>query len=709
MSALIEGKHSANCLVHILVQNSAKFALDYSSFSNPIVLDAAIPFYSLIPQSYELESIYYERFRKVHDSCDYLRSLNCILTLVLVDKVPGSLAPIHYIPLMQRFILPHNSDAEVVLPSYFIIASQSSPFSLEHDVKEEIQGFARKVSNKYFHPIFWLPFEKEIAASGASGWLYCSFCPPSRAYVHFNCPHYWSNCSERMIMAYDLASQGGKSVEWRMLSGAFGIFPQFASERSCPFSLINSKQCVQDEFELVVQHLFKGLNTSGLGESDATPESFDYPAIIRDDQRLNFGPARFIATGQRYEFRFITSHGVAENGVLSVRGLLSPLNKEVWVAFMVTMMTLAFTIGALKEGKMLLITGLGNAHWLFIMCLEQPAMRKIFKGVNYTAAATIMLSCWLAAAVFIVNSYRAMMKCTYILEPSYRTPLKYLRELEGFQLYFIYKFPGYDYVAWAKDRQSHMSKCERQRSVYPQWLHEDLFDCEAAFFSSTCTDPAFYGCGISVCNGLKWLQQRLCMIQDEREWLRRYCKLMRNLFHHARLRRPTQLGQLIITELVKPETAIVVPREELEVIWSQAKVIAANSDVKLASNHDIDSDDLLGAEPYYKISSGFVSTTGSKNIFVFRATMLVESGVCGLWRSWEKQRQSWISRSDAMELPNFMSLSLTNSNVTVVFHLYLYCICGAIVAFAVEFGWEMLQQVWMRRCWRLLCVRRVRD
>ena len=136
---------------------------------------------------------------------------------------------------------------------------------------------------------------------------------------------------------------------------------------------------------------------------------------------------------------------------------------------------------ALKGGN-LLRTGLRNMYWLCIACVEQPVLLNIFRGVKSLGASTAMLTCSLFLIVFVMNAYKAMMKCTYTLKHSYSTPLKFLRDLEGFTLFFVFKFPGYGAIELERVRHSNVSSCENQRPTrYPQLYVADSFDCEAKF------------------------------------------------------------------------------------------------------------------------------------------------------------------------------------------------------------------------------------
>ena len=685
ISALTQGEHFSSCLVHILVQDFVKFPLDYISFSNPVVVDVAVPFYNLTLEIHDLETAYYARFIKVHDSSDYLRNLNCILTLVLVNQIPGSLASMHYVPFLQRFIFAHNSDSDVVLPGYFVIISQNTPFGSEDEVRAELEGFAMKASKTYFHPIFWLPLENGHSSS-VPGWLYCSFCRPSRAFTHFNYTD-WSDCVDSMMRVYELATDAGRGVEWRLLVDQVHHVPVFIKLPPCPFTMRNDHSCVQDEFELFVQFLFEGLNEAEFTINETIRKSdVAYPVVVRKGTNMDGMPVGFIEAGQRYEFRFLTCHGVAETS-MSLHALISPLSNKVWFALAVTMVATAFTFAGLREGGKLLMKVLRNIHWMWVMCLDQPATNKILQGVYSKTASALILGSWLLLLVFIVNAYKAMVKCIYVLEPTYTTPLRYLRDLEGFKLFFLYTPPGREanYMR-DEDRQSQILYCEKLRILYPQWAHSNSFDCEAEFYGLMCSNPAFHGHGTSVCKAMNWFKQRLCTTPngDERQWLRRYCKLLRGLLRHVRIRLSGQLDELIKTELSKPKTAIVVPQEEFESIWKQAKAIMVSNKLKLASNRHTDFDYLLSVEPYYKISAGFVTTGVNKNVLMFRATVLVESGVSGQWKNWKKFRQSWMTESSVMQLPNFMPLSLFNSNVAVVFHLYFYCTSFTIGTLLVE-------------------------
>ena len=110
LGVLIEGQDFANCLIHIVIQQGKTVPLDYSSFANPVV-NYVVPHYTLFHTPDDLAIAFLAKRDNIHDPSDYMRNLKCILTLVLVDRVPGSLIPLNQIHFPQRFIFPHNTGA----------------------------------------------------------------------------------------------------------------------------------------------------------------------------------------------------------------------------------------------------------------------------------------------------------------------------------------------------------------------------------------------------------------------------------------------------------------------------------------------------------------------------------------------------------------------------------------------------------------------
>ena len=697
IGSLIKGKHFENCLVHVITQGFRSDSLDYSSFSNPVGIDSGQYRSRRIPNWLAPPFLY---SGGKHEPSDQLRYLRCLLTLVIVDRLPGSLSKINHFLFDQRYTFRHNSDAYFVLLGYYILISRSLPKTLVEAVKQEIKLFAHRISYmqdfpmNYF-PVFWLPLGTE-ATPGISGWFSCTYCAKSKQYTPFYCTDL-SDCSESMVNAYEDASEGGKGVEWRMTKGRRRVFPTFISLPPCPLTLGQHGDCIQNEPDNFFNFLFQGLNESLLQENaklKADGVGFINPRVVRDEFIKDSWPIYFMATGQRYELRFITSHGVAQND-LSVGILLCPFQRKVWLALAVAMVSFSLALAGLKNDGVLPTVG-ENFHCFVAMCLEQYVLGKVLRGTSFKVAPVIMLSSWLIFVVVVVNVYKATLKSTYMLEPSYETYMKHLRDLQGFQLYFIHKFPWYNASTLAPAVKRYEAACKSWNERRPDIGNR--LDCKAEFYRYQCGGMSSEVQEVSLCSAMASfdVSWRIRSIdywfandnEKYRKWVVGYYNLTRGLLQHTRARDPDALNELVANELKEPKTALVVPRERFDTIWKQVKGAMVATGAKLANNRDTDSEGLLSISLHYGISSGFVATPGHKNIFVFRAKVLTESGIYRLWIEWEQFRKIW--EQPKVEYPSFVALSLTNSDVGVIFILYIYCVCVCVVAVTAEMVSKMV-------------------
>ena len=108
---------------------------------------------------------------------------------------------------------------------------------------------------------------------------------------------------------------------------------------------------------------------------------------------------------------------------------------------------------------------------------------------------------------------------------------------------------------------------------------------------------------------------------------------------------------------------------------------------KFASNIDTITDGVLSVAPKYKISSGFAFN--GKNVLLTRAKVLTESGIYTLWKRREELRareENWAGIMGG-KYSTFVALSLSNSDLPIVFLVYTYCLCFSLFCLAMELGW----------------------
>ena len=513
-----------------------------------------------------------------------------------------------------------------------------------------------------------------------------------------------------MLRVYESSTGLGNNVQWQLSQENRNTAPTI--EGSCAVSSSAYEPCERREPESVLHFLLQNVNST-LHRKTQPAVSALLPLIMYAEFQSYSYPAFILHTGEKWQFRFITSDGLKEDSV-SLGNLASPFKLKLWACFGAAIMILA-----------LLLTGLSGFNFhscalhlfgLLSTLVDQPVQfrNQTRAPVSSVMAHRITMGSWLLSILVTRMVYKAMLKSTYMLEPKYETELEYLKDLQGFTLYFFHTYEPDSVQPWvAKSLKSWLLSCvdgrEKRRGQYGPATSQ--MDCETQYYKSKCvyTVNAYQEetGGLTICSVMRSHSasydedyQRKCKhatnfdsMNTENNWKDFYedkdvylCEiriLTENLLRHVRVREETELETILLNGLTAPKTALVIPQRSFDRVWEQVRGVMKKTRKKLASNANTKDDPVLGLSPTYKISSDF-GIYGDV-LQIRRAKVLMESGLYRLWKRWDKLRGARKSTQGISEkYSDFIPLSLKNSDFMIVFHLYTCCLCFVFASLLIE-------------------------
>ena len=701
--------HFKNCLIHTLRLNSVS-EFDYTKLSSPAVVGTAQDLRKRRHNYAHTE----RRPQSWKHEADQMRYLSCILNIVTLAFLTQSVSSHQtYGWLRQKFVFNNEAGTKFQLHSQLVIFDAAKndedvPNTSEVvQLRLEMEYFVSINTIEYFLPTFWL--RRSIDGS-TRAWFHCWYCGLTENFVPFNCPGLES-CSKNMMDVYVDATQDGRNVQWLLRQD--GRYLQHSSKPAVctPENVQPHETCERKEPGTVLEFLSEGLNTTK-PLSSAT-RARQLPQITYAEITGYNHPAFVLSTGERYQFRFITSDSIFKHG-MTLGTLTSPFQLELWLCLGATTLILAVLLARLT-GFSFLRCGLNVVHLASTM-LEQPVQLLQYRpGTSLLSlrACRVTMGTWLLCILAIGMTYKAMLKSTYMLEPKFETKLEYLKDLQGFTLYFLHAISSETTPRSRQSLESHMAMCTKLRKVYEEryGIGFDELDCEAEFYTTTCDAWLHYLEGVrnlSFCSAVQThitlysiAREKKCkgIIVDlmftgkESERLFSYThdgenshclcdhhRLIKRLMQHVRVHDEAELESLLMNGLSHPRTALVVPQQSFEKTWEQVRKVMKTTRKKFASNIQTKNDPVLSISPKYKISSGF--GIEGKNVLLWRAKVLMESGLQKLWKSREVVGQRRAKKFNGMtgKYSSFIPLSLSNSDFIIVFHVYMYCILFAIIA-----------------------------
>ncbi|CAG7701574.1 unnamed protein product [Allacma fusca] len=301
---------------------------------------------------------------------------------------------------------------------------------------------------------------------------------------------------------------------------------------------------------------------------------------------------------------------------------------------------------------------LSNLLQVMGFCLEQGIGSAIVNS-NFRIVVRIrkiVLAAWFLICIIITNSYKGIIKAHFAVTFPFETHWRFIEELSNFTLYL----PG--------------GKC--RRTVSRSGLTTVNFDTYKNEFSSrTCmkwppgkseNEFLYYSLTeefISLPNSGSRLEGRQFECVCANEW-----------------------ENLILKNLTKQNTAILIQANEFEYFWRKIKILmGSQSSLKFAHNKRI-FDGFFRRRKFIYISSGMEDI--HKNPAHNRIRTLLSSGIYWMWEKWDKLRYpsevSVTNTSGLENVQNVKPLSLTGSDINLTFLLLLMCSFCCTAVFLLE-------------------------
>ena len=161
--------------------------------------------------------------------------------------------------------------------------------------------------------------------------------------------------------------------------------------------------------------------------------------------------------------------------------------------------------------------------------------------------------------------------------------------------------------------------------------------------------------------------------------MKQRASLVQNMASNGRVRPFSQIRDVIREELLEPRSAFV----STQIFDSDWKIFEEVSRVlRIRFAHSEHSED-FGNIFDYQLTGGFNEHVG--NAMRLGAEMLMESGIFGLRRKWEKLRQVFKRPNKTVVEKAFVELSFYNSDVHLVFGVYAAGIVVATLHLGAEY------------------------
>ena len=625
-----------------------------------------------------------------------IRNFDCFLIMFSTSNDtfsdPSLLWPYNRKFLAQDMVFPcAHSDCRI-MPYYFVgfmfVGEERPAKDWKRNVAEFWQelGHERKFDFHHPTPSYFFEFDSLGLQFAGSGCVYCWFCPDDHKLWEFNCGNDLAVCPVVMMDVYRNAFGKPQNVPWTVsqLGKQVGI-PSVANN-FCPFTLNSTASCKLDRFNRVLHFLISEFNWTNVTvlESGKIPEQL--PRLsYHSDSKVPYSH-HVLLTGETSAFRFITSDSVRQGGS-SPSSFLDPFDSGMWLGLVVVLLTLAFCItGLTTTGRVWMslainVLSFASNLWDQSGILVRPKHRTKVRIVN------LILICWFFTVIVITNSYKAFLKTSYVLEPTYETPWKFLKDLKSFEILFPFRSSEKKLNFLNNFYRALKTLCEqvggRKNKEACEHIKEGTWWEEACGPRITPFDTEACLFFMEFSRGKRTV--RLGKFKSDTQmalWWESRLKFLQNFVTNHRFCPVETLEQVVTDDLVHPRTAYVTLEEYFAHEWKVFEKVMKSTGVKFVGS---DSGEMLGERVGWQMQSGHDGLTFG-NVVWLRALAMMESGLYGLWADWDNMRK----RLDEPELleQNFVPLSFAHSDIYMQFFL---CLGGLAVAFLALLAEILLQ------------------
>ena len=702
--------HFSRCIPHV-IRFPSDLPLDYAKLQVPRTEYA----YTDSAGNRSLLSWQMERTEKLREylngryHTNAIRHFRCFLVLLstsisqLTDEKSMFKASDLSRALRQDSVLPYGTTAgwyegkrrPRIMPNYIVTflatdSAEALPTFATEAVSQSVLPWLLSSLDWYEQaPIFFISKlgQNEVQYSGV---YYCSFCPLQYEWHAFDSAKD-ASCPEAMMSTYrNSFGRNRRNVPWLYSLDFFDKFPQKTKE-FCPLSLKANTSCISDDKNRVLAFLLDSSNWTLIGQvsDDDSRANYRFSSSLPRIQYKRLSalgyPADVLMTGDTASFRFVTSDNVARVGASLFGMLLTPFDIKIWLGIVTAVVVMAacitfFSSHGSQRGNAMI----WNVLTIASVLIDQPVtfvdMSRLHR--TFVRVANVIVITWLLVTIIVSNSYKGIMKADYVVEPKYSTQWSSIKEMNGFAFVFAMEATSADVVERTQSRLRY--QMEKSCGKLDQNLYEKgcVHENEPAFWVEECqmitqVRPERHTC--------KFFHDFGSLKRDLRRingtlWQLKKLKILRNIINKARIRPAEMLENVIRNELVKPHTAYVTPTNEFETDWKVFEKVMSSGRV---GKHFAASK----TNEHFPLNEGYVITSGYDEHFggyvQFRAAVLMESGIYGLWQEWEQFRRIFHRPKETMK-KKFVVLSLKNSDIGWPFLALLVCISCALVSLIVE-------------------------
>ena len=278
-----------------------------------------------------------------------------------------------------------------------------------------------------------------------------------------------------------------------------------------------------------------------------------------------------------------------------------------------------------------------------------------------------------------------------MIEQKYTTSWKSFREMENFTFIYAENFHDEDLRKAMKTMFREWKK--KLRGCSPKGRNSYDPNCIASrenlFWKQHCKLFTHFADQRLACEvfDLAISAKTFCLALDcpENEkfkaWLRRRTSLLKNMASHSRIRPFSRIRKVIRNELLQPRTAFVFPAGTFDTDWKIFEEESRTVGTHFAHSEHVED---FGGVFGYHLTSGFNEYVG--NMLHLWGEVLMESGIFWLWKTWEELRRCFPGRSTSKEAA-FVELSFRNSDVHLVFVVYVVGLFQAMLYMGAEYLW----------------------
>ena len=692
------GNHIASyfhkCHTHV-VDLAAKVPFNYGTSEVPRTL-------YVYPGSYlGNDSIYYEisgtedrramRIRTIHQK---IKTFNCMLTMIsvfqgIIDFKRGATTLPRVLNQGNVLSYGESSTLKQIMPHYVVVFTVPDNVSSPEEKRINSEAFMRGVIRTVFGRKFTanLPalFALQTSSKPLKGFLYCWYCAKEHEQTAFSCSSS-AHCPVMMMETYlGVLAKSRRDIPWTYVKKDKVVMPS-TMRRFCPLTLGQKSSCLGEEIDIVVSFLTEGSNRSVVAAivqkgifKDGLP-CITYKRVAPNEHAVDI-----VLVGRSVQFRFITSDGV-QSDQPSFATFAAPFSGSLWLSLGVTLILLAVFRAAMSSLRFR--DALPRSIIGFASLLIDHVTSDVLRSLRFPRTLGVMMNCWIFAAIVVTTCYKSIMKSNYMTEQKYTTRWKSFKEIENFT--FIYaesiyeefwrEFTKREFRVW----KGKLNVCKKDRNSYDRTCvlsHEPLFWKSQCLLFQESTDDRF-ACEIfnlALLGEYMHSAQIFAGNQIFHKWFGQKTLLLQRMTNQSRIRPFSRIRKVIREELLQPRTAFVSAAETFEADWKIFKKVSRRLNVRFAHSQEGEN---FGSIFGYELTGGFNEYV--RNAMHVRGEMLMESGIFWLWKKWERLRRAFRVRNRTVEGKEFVELSFGNSDVHLVFYIYLISVTVAVLVGGAE-------------------------